>query len=70
MAASREVNEHVLEGSWLVKIKRYDGSESILKLGQTEESAKAYAALHNMYVQSDIYRAEAWDKEKWQGWTL
>lgn len=46
--------------SWLLKVYRYDGSESVLRSGLSEEEAKELAASLNEDSQSTQFRAEQW----------
>lgn len=50
-------------GDWVVKIRRYDGSESVLETHATEDEAKASAALSNTHEQTNQYYAEEWQPE-------
>ncbi|QFG12073.1 Hypothetical Protein OBI_RACECAR_228 [Arthrobacter phage Racecar] len=52
------------EDSWLVKIRRYDGSESVVVSNVTEEDARLAADTYNEDIQSDLYYAEKWDRKK------
>ena len=50
--------------SWMIRIHRYDGSESTIKSGLSEEQAVAEAAALNTDTQSGQYRAEEYDQSK------
>lgn len=50
--------------SWLVKVKRYDGSESVIHSSLLKEQAKAIASNYNDQYQSDNYYAEMFDLQK------
>lgn len=49
---------------WLVKIRRYDGSESVVISNVTEEDARLAAQTYNEDIQSNLYYAEKWDRDK------
>ena len=50
--------------NWLLKVYRYDGSESVLRSGLSEEKAKKLARKLNEDTQSTQFRAEKWDDAK------
>jgi hypothetical protein len=49
---------------WLVKIRRYDGSESVVRGNLSEEDARSTADTYNKDIQSNLYYAEKWEREK------
>jgi hypothetical protein len=49
-------------GEWLLKIRRYDGSDSVLRdYGPERDAARAEAARLNAEVQTDQYYVEEVD---------
>lgn len=52
---------------WLVKIKRYDGSESIVDTVDTEDEAMEIACARNEYYQAELFYVEAYDEAKLLG---
>lgn len=51
-------------GDWLLKIKRYDGSDSIIWHYESQDDAQAEADRLNAEIQSDIHYVEAFDIER------
>ena len=49
---------------WAFKIRRYDGSDSVLALYDTRELAQADVTLMNAYEQTDQYYAEQWEPNR------
>jgi hypothetical protein len=54
--------------AWVLKLRRYTGSESIVRDYDTEEEAQAEADKRNAEYQSDTHYAEPWDPEKYGPW--
>lgn len=52
---------------WLVKIRRYDGSESVVTSLDTEGEALEVARAKNEDYQSALYYVEAYEEEKLTG---
>lgn len=50
---------------WLLKVKRYDGSESVLSRYENRDVAQKLADKLNADIQSNIYYVEKFDKELW-----
>lgn len=48
----------------LVKVSRYDGSESVVGIFATAETADAVAMRYNTEYQTDTYYVEPWDTGK------
>lgn len=48
----------------VVKVRRYDGSESVVRICRDAESAVTHADRCNMEYQTDAYYAEPWDAKK------
>lgn len=51
-------------GDWLLKVRRYDGSDSILRHYTTEDEARIEAERLNGEIQSDIYYVEEFDPRR------
>lgn len=49
---------------WVFKIRRYDGSDSVLESHLTRREAEAKAREMNEHEQTDQYYAERWDPAK------
>lgn len=50
--------------SWLVKLRRYDGSESVISSRMTKESAQKMADSFNLDNQTDSWYIEQYDASK------
>ena len=58
---------HTVE-KWCVKLRRYDGSESVVRLVGSEPVAQAYADGMNFAYQSDSYYVEPYDPDLAADW--
>lgn len=52
------------DSDWLVKIRRYDGSTSVLGRFAEWDEAQNYASELNRHVQAKIHYVEAYDEGK------
>lgn len=60
----KKVSRHPTMNTWLVRIYRYDGTDSTLATGLSEEAAVEKADHLNTATQSTQYRAEQYDSNK------
>ena len=56
--------------AWLVKIRRYDGSESVIISHNLKELAECDRDRWNANYQSDQFYIEEYDPAKMTGWSL
>lgn len=56
-------------GTWLLKRKRYDGSDTVITRYSIKAEAEADRDMLNKGYQSEQYYVEPYDKEKAKGFT-